>query len=321
MQLMAEAPALRNPYAPAYHALGALLAPWLGYAAYTKLVAFAGAAGLIAGFRAFQRAAGLPAAAAAVFAWTPYLFALTACLPKLETAGYGLAFAGLALLLRRRRVAAALVLAAAFGVHTAGALFLGLMGGVLALALRDRGALAALAAGSLAGALLVAVHLRAGCSPAEALLFSQHDYLRRASRASNLLVWPRLLALAGLPALVAAALGARDLLLRHRTASILAALALVLYLNELWLAPLGVRTTLDLQRGQTVLAFPLAAAAGAALARRPRWLAPALAACALWAIVCALRVVPDACSVRRFDLAQVERLSVDRCAFRWRQAP
>ena len=36
MQLMAEAPALRNTYAPAYHVLGALLAPWLGYAVYTK---------------------------------------------------------------------------------------------------------------------------------------------------------------------------------------------------------------------------------------------------------------------------------------------
>src|SRR5262245_5865006 len=63
MQLMAESPALRNTYAPAYHALGALLAPALGYPVYTKLIAFLSAAGLIAGFRFFQRAAGLPAAA------------------------------------------------------------------------------------------------------------------------------------------------------------------------------------------------------------------------------------------------------------------
>ena len=58
MQLMAEAPGLRNPYAPAYHVLGALLAPALGYAVYTKAVAFLSAAGLIAGFRCFQRASG-----------------------------------------------------------------------------------------------------------------------------------------------------------------------------------------------------------------------------------------------------------------------
>jgi len=320
MQLMAEAPALRNPYAPAYHLLGALLAPALGYAVYTKLVAFLGAAGLIAGFRFFQRAAGLPAAASAVFVWTPYAFALTWCLPKLETAGYALAFSGLALLLHRRHTGAALMLALAFGVHTAAALFLGLTGGVLALWLRDRRAVGALAIGSLAGALLIAVHLRAGCSPAEALLFSQGDYLRTASRAGSLSHWPSQLALAGVPALAAAALGARELVRRHPTASVLAAVVCLLYLNELWLAPFGARTTLDLQRGLAVFAFPVAAAAGVALSARPRWLVGGIAACALWAAACALWVVPGSCTVRAIDLDQVRQLSVDRCAFRWRIA-
>ena len=320
MQLMAEAPALRNPYAPAYHVLGALLAPALGYAAYTKLVAFMGAAGLIAGFRFFQRAAGLPAAAAAVFVWTPYAFALTWCLPKLETAGYALAFSGLALLLHRRHTGAALVLALAFGVHTAAALFLGLTGGVLALWLRDRRAVGALAIGSLAGALLVAVHLRAGCSPAEALLFSQGDYLRTASRAGSLSRWPSQLALAGVPALAAAAIGARELVRRHSTVSVLAAVVCLLYLNELWLAPFGARTTLDLQRGLAVFAFPVSAAAGVALSARPRWLAGGIAACAIWAAASALWVVPGSCTVRAIDLDQVRELSVDRCAFRWRSA-
>jgi len=311
MQLMIEAPALRNPYPPAYHVLGALLAPALGYAAYTKLVAFLGAAGLIAGFRCLQRAAGLPAAASAVFVWTPYAFALSWCLPKLETAGYALAFSGLALLLRRRHTGAALVLALAFCVHTAAALFLGLTGGALALWLRDRRAFGALAIGSLAGALLVAVHLRAGCSPAEALLFSQGDFLRTASRAGSLSRWPSLLALAGVPALAAAALGARELVRRHPIASVLAAVVTVLYLNELWLAPFGARTTLDLHRGLTVFAFPLAAAAGVALSARPRWLAAGIAACAIWAAVCTLWVVPGSCTVRAIDLDQVRELSVD----------
>ncbi len=319
MQLMAEAPALRNPYAPAYHVLGALLAPALGHAAYTKLFAFLSAAGLIAGFRFFQRAAGLPAAASAVFVWMPYLFALSWCLPKLETAGYALAFSGLALLLRRRHLGVALVLALTFCVHTAAAVFLGLTGGVLALRVRDRRGLGALATGSLAGAVLVAVHLRAGCTPAEALLFSQGDYLRTTSHAGSLSRWPSLLALAGPPALAAAALGARELVRKHHLMSLLAAVVLVLYSNELWLAPFGARTTLDLQRGLTLLAFPVAAAAGVALALRPRWLLGAVAACALWAAVTTFQVVPGSCTVRSFDLDEVRELSIDRCTFRWRR--
>jgi hypothetical protein len=320
MQQMAEQPALRSTYAPAYHLLGALLGPLIGYAAYTKGVAFASAAGLIAGFRSFQKAAGLPAAAAAVFAWTPYLFALTWCLPKLEAAGYALAFAGLALLWRRRHAAAACLLLLTFFVHTAAALFFGLAGGVLALLLRDPRALAALAAGGAGGALLIAAHLMAGCSLAEAFLFSRGDYLRTAALESSLAHWPRLLALAGAPALVAAALGAHDLVRRHRTVSILCALVLAVYANELWLAPFGARTTLDLLRGLTLLAFPLAAAAGVAIGERPRLAPAALAACAVWALFATLQVVPASCYVRSIDLARVGELAVDRCAFRWRIA-
>ena len=68
MQQMAEAPGLRSVYPPAYHAFGAVWFAWLGAEAAVKLLAFASVAGLIAGFRAFQRAAGLPAESAAVFA-------------------------------------------------------------------------------------------------------------------------------------------------------------------------------------------------------------------------------------------------------------
>ena len=96
VQRMAEQPGLHNVYPPAYHALGALLAPLLGLELYPQWMAWLGAAALIAGFRAFQRAAELPDAAAALFAFAPYSFALTECLPKVETFGYACALAGLA---------------------------------------------------------------------------------------------------------------------------------------------------------------------------------------------------------------------------------
>ncbi len=148
IQLMREEPALRTVYAPAYHVVGAVAAPWLGFAAFTRLFALVAAAGLIAGFRSFQRTAGLPDAASALFAWAPYTFALSWCVPKIEAAGYALAFLGLGLLLRRRYLRLALLLVVTFTVHTAAALFLGLGGGILALARRDGRAAAALAAGS-----------------------------------------------------------------------------------------------------------------------------------------------------------------------------
>ena len=68
IQLMGEDAALRSVYPPAYHALGALLSPLLGIAAYPRVFAFLSAAGLIGGFRYFQRAARLPDATAALFA-------------------------------------------------------------------------------------------------------------------------------------------------------------------------------------------------------------------------------------------------------------
>ena len=71
------------------------------------------------------------------------------------------------------------------------------------------------------------------------------------------------------------------------------------------------------QRGLTVLA-PVAAA-GSALASRPRWLLAAVAACALWAAVITFQVVPGSCTVRSFDLDEVRELRVDRCTFRWRR--
>jgi hypothetical protein len=318
MQQMAEAPGLRSVYPPAYHALGALLSAWLSPEAAVKLLAFAGAVALIAGFRAFQRAAGLPAECSAVFALAPYGFALSWCLPKIEAGGYGLACFGLACVWRERPRALALCLAGTFLVHTGAALFLGLAGGVAALARRDRRALAALGVGCLLAAPLFAAHLAAGCNAAEALLLSRGDYLRRADGWSSLSMWPRVLALAGPPALFAAALGAARSWREHWSAAVVALAVLVLYANELWLAPFGARTTLNLLRGLTVLAIPVATAAGVAAAARPRLARPLLLACGVWALGCVWLALPGSCHRAPMEPSQLEATSVDRCRFQWR---
>jgi hypothetical protein len=286
--------------------------------AAVKCLAWLSAAALIAGFRAFQRAAGLPAASAALFAWWPYAFALSWCLPKVEAAGYALAFAGLGLLIRRRYALASAALAATFWVHTAAALFLGLLGGSCALAQRDRRGLLALALGTLLAFPLLGAHLAAGCTLAQALLLSAGDYLRSSAGWSSLSVLDRVLALASPPALLCAAAGAALLWRRHRSLALLAGVTLALYLNELWLAPFGQRTTLNLLRGLTVLAFPVSAAAGLFLAGRPRRVQNlAVAVCALWALGAVWLALPGSCHRAPVDLEAVSSLVVDRCTFRW----
>ena len=314
---MGDEPALRSVYAPAFHVVGALLAPALGLPLAVKVVAWLSAAALIAGFRSFQRAADLPSACAALFPWTPYLFALSWCLPKVEAAGYALAFLGLAFLMRGRRGAAGACLAATFLVHTAAALVFGLCGGVLALVRRDARALAALAGGALAASPLLAAHLAAGCTLREALLFSHGDYLRAAGRWSSADAAWRIAILAGPIGVAAALLGAPRLWREHRTVAAVAATVVALCLNELWLAPLGIATTLNLMRSLSLLAFAVAAASGV-FAAAHRGLAPALvAACAVFAAGAALLAVPGSCHREPVDPARVAATHVDRCAFRW----
>jgi hypothetical protein len=317
LQQMAEEPALRTVYAPAYHALGAIFEPWFGLAGVTKLFAFAAAAALIAGFRSFQRAAGLPDLASALFAWSPYAFALTWCIPKAEAAGYALAFAGLGWLLGKRYFAAAAALSATFFVHTAAALVFGLCGGVIALARRDHRALIALAAGSLGATPLFAAHLSAGCSFAETFLFSSGDYLRPAAGGSSLTRLARIAILAGPIGVLAGAIGAPALWRRNRPVALMCVTAFALYWNELWLAPFGMGSTLNLLRGLTLLAFAVAIPAGFALEAR-RQLAPwILAACALWAGASSLFIVPNSCYTQTFTSAEIRATSVERCSFRW----
>lgn len=318
VQLMGEAPGLRSIYPPAYHALGALVSPWLGLAVFPKLAGLLGAAALIAGFRAFQQAAALPEAASALFAWVPYTFSLSWCLPKIEAAGYGLALAALAVQCKRRYAGLAALLATTFWVHTAAALLLGLCGGVLALADRDRRALLALATGTLGAFPLIAAHWGAGCTLAEALLFSPGDYLR--DRVALGHDWISLVALVGPIGLGLAWMGAPALWRERPSLAWTCGVIVVLYLNELWLAPFSARTTLDLLRGLTILAIPISIAGGWALAQRPRAMAAAIVACAAWAIGVTALVVPGSCHTRSIDLATIETLSVERCRFRW-QAP
>jgi hypothetical protein len=318
IQLMGEEPALRSVYAPAYHVLGALAAPLTGLAAYPEWFAWLAAAALIAAFRVFQRAAKLPDVCAAVFAWAPYSFALSWCLPKIEVAGYAVALVGLATLLRGRYAWVAVCVVGAFLVHTAAALFFGLTGGVLAVSRRDRRALAALAVGTLVAGALPLAHIADGCSFGQALLFSQADYLRGGPRLYNLEHWHTILLLANPIALAAALAGARALWQHHPRVALLCAVIVALYLNELWLAPFGVRTTLDAMRALTILAIPVAIAAGVAVSARPRLARALVAASAVLALATSLFVVPSACVSNPIDLAEIESFDVDRCVFRWR---
>jgi hypothetical protein len=93
-----------------------------------------------------------------------------------------------------------------------------------------------------------------------------------------------------------------------------------LYLNELWLAPFGAGTTLNLLRGLTLLAFGTAICGGVALADRRRIAPFALAACALWCLAAAAWVVPKSCHVQSMSVREVQHTAVDRCSFRWRDA-
>jgi hypothetical protein len=320
IQRMAEEPALRSVYAPAYHVIGALVAPVTGLAAYPEWFAWWSAAAFIAAFRRLQLAAALPDACSAVFAWAPYHFALTWCLPKVEVAGYAVALAGLTCVLRRRHLGVAVCLVGAFLFHTAAALLLGLLGGILALASRDPRALGALAVGTLVALPLPLAHVADGCTLAQALLFSQYDYLRGAPSAHNLASWHRILLLANPIALLAAGAGARALWRRQRPVAVVCVAIAAVYLNELWLAPFGLRSTLDTLRALTLLAVPVALAAGVAVEARPHLARALVAASALLALAASLLVVPDACVSKPLDIARVGAFEVDRCMFRWRRA-
>ncbi len=312
-----QAPGLHNPYAPAYHLVGALAEPALGAAGYAAAAALGGAALLIFGFRSLQRASGLPDAAAALFALTPYLLSLSWCTPRIEAWGYGLLLFGLGAQLRGRRAALAGLLAASFWVHTASALLFGLAAGVLALWRRDARDLRALAAGSLGAAPLVASHLAAGCTLSEALLFSAGGYSRALSEPLLPANAAFLIPLANPLGLLAAALGARSLARRSRALAALCALFLALYLSNFWLAPLGLRTLVTPLRGLSLLAIPVALAAGALCADRPRagpWL---VALSAAFALAAPLWLVPRACFVRAISETEVDSVEVDRCHFRW----
>lgn len=316
IQQMAEKPGIHNVYPPALHVFGALFG-FFGPSLAVEFFSLGAVALLLLGFRAFQRASGLPEICSALFAWAPYGFALSWCLPKVEAAGYGLAFAGLAALLRQRPLAAALALGAAFHVHTAAALFLGLCGGITCLERRDPRGLVALAGGTLLALPLVGSHLAAGCSLAQALLFSEGDYLRRGGAWNSLDHGATIALLAGPLAIAVGAAGLRPLWRHHRSAAWLALVVSVLCTNELWLAPFGVQTTLNLLRGLTLLAFPIAAAAGVAVARSPRRGLALLALCITTGLLTTRYVLPDSCHRVPVDFERVDRMVVDRCTFRW----
>jgi hypothetical protein len=317
IEAMRESPGLHNTYAPAYHVLGALLAPLVGLAVYPRLFAFASAVALIFAFRAFQRAAELPAASAALFALSPYLCAMSWCIPKVEFMGHAVGLLGLTALLRRKYWGAALAVLAGFSVHIAATLVFGFVAGVLCLARRDVRGLVALAVGSLAAVPIFAAHLAAGCSLAQAFQFSSTGYLAPL-KDMGATDWLRVLALASPLALVAAAAGAEPLWRRSRPLALVCLGALAFYLNDLWLLPFGIRSAAGLQRGLSVLAIPVAIAGGVAVSRwRPARVRAFLAVCAVWFVASVIWVLPGTCWVRPIDVAEANGLRVRRCEFAW----
>jgi hypothetical protein len=321
IQTVAASPGLYNTYAPAYHWLGAALAPALGLELYCKLFALAAALLLLAGFRSFQRAAGLPDACTAIFALTPFLLSFSWCVPRVEAAGYALLLFGLGFLLRGRRALLAATLAACFAVHTASALLFGLTAGILALARRDARALAALAVGSLGALPLLIAHLGAGCTFAQALLFAPGGYARSLDEGLLPANWPWLVPLAGPVALLAAVPGASALWRRSRPLAWLAAALVALWASNFWLAPFGIRTLVTPLRGLSVLAIAVALSAGVWCAARQRRELIVLGLCAAFAVIACPLVVPHACFVRRVALAELDGVHVQRCHFLWKAAP
>jgi len=318
IQLTQAQPGIHNTYAPGYHLLGALLEPLLGFEGYTKLFSLAAAALMILGFRSFQRAARLPDAASALFALTPYLLSLTTCTPKIEAAGYGVLLFGLGALLHRRWLAVAWLLGLCFLLHTASALLFGLAAGVLCLARRERRGLVALLGGCALATPLVAAQLAAGCSLPEALLFARGGYARGLHEGVLPGNWPWLLPLANPVAVVAAVLGARALWDRDRALAILSGVLVMVYLNNVWLAPFDLRTLVTPLRGLSLLAIPVAIGAGTFAASRPRIGTWVVGLSLLWALFSSVRVVPEACFVRRIAVAEIAPVSVERCLFVWR---
>jgi Tol biopolymer transport system component len=321
IQAVSTSPGIYNPYAPAYHWLGAALAPVLGFELYTRLFALGAALFLIAGFRSFQRAAGLPDACTALFALTPFLLSLSWCVPRVEAAGYALLLFGLGFQLRGRYFALAAALGACFYVHTAASLLFGLAAGALALARRDLRALVALAEGTLAALPLWIAHLGAGCTFAQALLFAPGGYARSLDEELLPPQWPWLAALANPAALVAAVLGARAVWRRSRPLAWLAAALVALWATNFWLAPFDIRTLVTPLRGLSVLAIPVALSAGVWGAARARREAVLLGLTAIFAVLSLRLVVPHACYVRAISLAEIDGVHVSRCEFLWRAAP
>jgi len=313
-------PGLHNTYAPFYHFLGAALEPLVGLAAYPRLFSFASAAALVFAFRAFQLAAGLPAASAALFAFSPYVLTVSWCIPKVEFMGHAVGLLGLTALLRRRYLALGLAVVAAFLVHTAATLVFGFAAGILALARRDLRALVALALGSAASLPLFAAHLAAGCTLSQAFQFSGTGYLWKGEGLDAAqALW--ILCLASPLALVAAVAGAPALWRRSRPVALMALGLAFFYLNDLWLLPFGLYTAGGLYRGLSVLAIPVAIAAGVAAATwPPAWGRALLLACGIWAAASALWVVPESCYVRVIDVAEARTTRVQRCEFAWANA-
>ena len=111
--------------------------------------------------------------------------------------------------------------------------------------------------------------------------------------------------------------GAAAVWTRDRALAALCGVLVVLYLQELWLAPFGAGTTVNLNRGLSLLVIPVVVSAGVWLASRPRLAPWVLGLAALWCVGCALTVARQPIFSRPVAIEEIRELRMVRCRFGW----
>jgi hypothetical protein len=209
------------------------------------------------------------------------------------------------------------LLCMSFYVHSAGTLTFGAIAGTLAVVRRDATGLAALAAGTLGAAPLVASHLDAGCSVRQAFLMSYSGYLP--SNSYDALADLKTAAPLCGPLLVGLAIvGGREVWHRYRDLVLPCAVLAVLYLQPVWMPLLTGTSGTGFYRGLSLLILPTAVGAGVFLEHRPRLRVAAVGSSVVWLLASASVFVPDSCYTRPIDVGAVDRIVVERCEYAWR---
>ena len=130
--------------------------------------------------------------------------------------------------------------------------------------------------------------------------------------------WQSIALLASPVLIVVAGLGAGALWRHSIPLACMGAAFLLIYTNQAWMAPFGVRSVVGFDRGLPLLAVPVAMSAGLYLERGRwlRWIVVGLSA--LWLVTTAATVLPGSCFVRPIAESELEGMQVERCSFTWR---